>query len=142
MAVEADTIAKAKSRLDALQGEVSARFKEEVTAAYDRAGKVSGVVRIPLPDGYELTADAKKAIKWDSAKLLQVARFMEREQVQRPFKLEVSMGEKIYDGVAAAAPALREKIDVARTVAIKQIGRAPVCTPVTNAHLVCSLMLA
>src|SRR3546814_8984332 len=38
MAVEADTIAKAKSRLDALQGEVSARFKEEVTAAYDRAG--------------------------------------------------------------------------------------------------------
>src|SRR3546814_14575629 len=84
MAVEADTIAKAKSRLDALQGEVSARFKEEVTAAYDRAGKVSGVVRIPLPDGYELTADATKAIKWDSAKLLQVARFMAWEQVQRP----------------------------------------------------------
>src|SRR3546814_12099221 len=45
MAVEADTIAKALSRLDALQGEVSARFKEEVTAAYDRAGKVSGYAR-------------------------------------------------------------------------------------------------
>src|SRR3546814_12351340 len=69
MAVEADTIAKAKSRLDALQGEVSARFKEEVTAAYDRAGKVSGVVRIPLPDGYELTPHPNTAITWDPAQL-------------------------------------------------------------------------
>src|SRR3546814_10925519 len=35
MAVEADTIAKAKSRPDALQGEDSARFKAAVTAAGD-----------------------------------------------------------------------------------------------------------
>src|SRR3546814_13701482 len=47
---------------------------------------------------------------------------------------------------AIGEPALRRRAadhaeDVAHTPQVREIGRAHVCTPVTNAHLVCRLLL-
>ncbi len=117
LAIETATgnIAKHKAILDSLTGEVRARIEPSVKPAFDQAGKDHGKMTLPLQDGLVAEVEIPRTVKWDSAKLQAIAQTLPWERVDAMFKIAFSMPEAIYKGVSALDPALRAKIDDART---------------------------
>lgn len=114
----AKQVADARSRLGAVTAELFTRFAASVKATLDQAGKTHGSATLPLQDGFALKTDTKQTVKWDSAQLQAIATTLPWERVVALFKIDFSMSETIYKGVAALSPELREKIDAARTTKI------------------------
>ena len=112
----AKLLAYHKAEIDLLQTELRRRFGESIARSLAEAGKEHGTVRLPMQDGLTVKADVAKTVKWDSAKLLTLAQTMPWAAVTRVFKVEFSMSETAYAGVAAVAPDLQAKVDAARTV--------------------------
>jgi hypothetical protein len=72
-------------------------------------------------NGVRYKAEVKKTIKWDSDKLREIASTLPWEQVQRLFDIEFSVTENTYKGIAAADPAMKARIDDARTVRLSPL---------------------
>lgn len=113
------SIATFKDRLTAVKAELSRRFAESATRALAQKGKGYGSGKLALQDRMAVKYDVKQEVKWDSAALQAVAQTLPWERVKALFKIEFSMSETIYKGIAAIAPELCEKIDAARTTIIK-----------------------
>lgn len=108
-----------KAKGDLVQAELVRRFAVSATQALAQNGKGHGSGKLELQDRMAVKYDVKQEVKWDSAKLQAVAQTLPWERVAAIFKIEFSVPEKIYAGIAAVAPELREKIDDARTTTIK-----------------------
>jgi hypothetical protein len=115
----ADGAAKLKARLDAVKAELARRYGESAKQALTQQDKEHGSGKLALQDGFAVEYKIDREVKWDSDKLMAVAQTLPWERVQALFKIAFSMPEKIYAGVAALSPELREKIDAARTTRIK-----------------------
>lgn len=112
--------AAAKGRTLRVQQELQVRFAESAKQALAQADKTHGSITLPLQDGFVVKADAKQTVKWDSAKLQEVAQTLPWERVNALFGITFKMSETIYKGVAALSPDLRAKIDAARTTTIAE----------------------
>lgn len=121
--------AAAKGRTLRVQQELQARFAESAKQALAQADKTHGAVSLPLQDGFIAKADSKQTVKWDSAKLQEVAQTLPWDRVNALFGIAFKMSETIYKGVAALSPELRKQIDAARTTSIAEpaitLTRAP-----------------
>lgn len=117
LAAEVATAAaeREKGKLSAIAGEVSRRLGDAAKQAYVQADKTHGALTMPLQDRLEAKVDLKRTVKWDSAKLQAVAQTLPWERVAAIFKIEFSVSETVYKGLAAAAPELQAKIGEART---------------------------
>lgn len=113
-------LASAKAQVAEVAGELQRRFADSAKTALKEADKTHGTTSLPLQDGLVAKAEVKKEVKWDSAKLQAVAQTLPWERVAAIFKIEFSVSETIYKGIAAAAPDLQTKIDEARTVIFKE----------------------
>lgn len=125
-------MAHAKERKAVINDELMARFAIEIGAAFDRAKKVSGTLRLISPGVADFTigGEIEKKVSWDSDGLLACMADMEWEQVQRIFKIDLSIPEKTWDGIQKAAPAMAQKFAPARTV--KYTPKPPKLIPVTE----------
>lgn len=110
--------AAAKGRSLRLTQELLRRFAESAKATLDQAGKTHGTANLLLQDNYFVKTDTKQTVKWDSAKLQEVAQTLPWDRVNALFGITFKMSETIYKGVAALSPDLRAKIDAARTTTI------------------------
>lgn len=108
----------AKSLVAEIGAEASKRFGASAVNALKQTGKDHGSIILPLQDGYAVKAELRRTIKWDSAGLMAVAKTLPWDRVEAMFKIEFSMPEAIYKGVAAFSPEMREKIDAARTTKV------------------------
>jgi hypothetical protein len=118
-----DQEASIKARLKGVVAMIDMETAEAVQAAVKASGKTHGVIYTEAMNGgfgtnrsFTGKIDIAKKVKWDSAKLLKVAMEMPWAQVQKLFKLEASVPERIYDGIEAIDPVLFKKIEEARTV--------------------------
>lgn len=107
---------KAKLDVAPIQAELERRYGAALAAEYNAQKKQSGTVRLELPEDFEAVADASKKVEWDSGKLMAVASTMSWDQASKLFKIDFSVPEKIYSGLAAANPELAKAIDAARAV--------------------------
>ena len=112
-----------KMRLKEVAAMIDTQTAEAVQAAVKASGKTHGVIYTDAMNGgfgtnrsFTGKVDIAKKVKWDSAKLLKVAMDMPWAQVQKLFKLEASVPERIYEGIEAIDPVLFKKIEEARTV--------------------------
>lgn len=110
--------AAAKGRTLRLTQELQRRFTDSAKAALAQADKTHGAVSLPMQDGFVVKADTKQTVKWDSAKLQEVAQTLPWDRVNALFGITFKMSETIYKGVSALSPDLRAKIDAARTTTI------------------------
>jgi hypothetical protein len=104
-----------KANLTALKAELSRRFLESARQSLIQQGKDYGTANLELQDGFKVKVELRQKVKWDSVKLMAVARELPFERVEALFKIEFSMSETVYKGVSALSPELRAKIDDART---------------------------
>lgn len=92
------------------------------------AGKEHGQTTLET-DGVKITVKADKKVKWDSAKLMEIATKLPWEQVRNLFKITFEMPETKYGFLAENVKAgmqpaeLLQDIDEARTV---EIGEAKI----------------
>ena len=105
----------AKARAAIIAAEIHSRLELSAKQAFEQAGKTHGKMTLPLQDGLVAEVDLPRTVKWDSEKLQAVASTLPWERVAAMFKIAFSMPEAIYKGVSALDPALRAKIDDART---------------------------
>lgn len=98
--------------------ELANRYSESARQALAQLDKTHGSATLPLQDGFAVKAEVKQTVKWDSAKLQEVAQTLPWERVIVLFKIKFEMSETIYKGVAALSPELRAQIDAARTTVI------------------------
>jgi hypothetical protein len=118
-AAAADTAA-AKERTQRIKQELASRFRDSALEALKQVDKTHGTTTLPLQDGFAAKAEVKQTVKWDSAKLQAVAQTLPWERVIALFKIDFSMSETLYKGVAALSPELRKQIDAARTTTIAE----------------------
>ena len=111
-------VAAAKGRSLRIGLALVARYGESAKQALAQLDKTHGTTTLPLQDGFAVKAEVKQTVKWDSAKLQEIAQILPWERVIALFKIGFSMPETIYKGVAALSPELRAKIDEARTTSI------------------------
>lgn len=106
-----------KTNLNALNAELARRSDAAADQKYADENKQHGVVHFTL-DNVPLTADISKKVEWDSNKLMAVAAKLPWEKVQTLFKIEMSMGEKVFAVIdaGAIAPEIVADIKAARTV--------------------------
>lgn len=109
-------IANAKAQIATLQTEIDARLGDSVKRAYEQADKQHGTLTLELQDGLKAKADVSKTVKWDSGVLMDIASNLSWDRVSALFKVEFSMSETVYKGIAAADPDLKKKVDKARLV--------------------------
>jgi hypothetical protein len=98
-----------------IKDEVSRRFLASAQQSLIQQGKEYGTANLELQGGFKVKAELRQKVKWDSDKLMAVARDLPFERVAALFKIEFSMSETAYKGVAMLSPELRAKIDEART---------------------------
>jgi hypothetical protein len=106
----------AKFRVGAVVEEITKRLADSAKAAFEQADKQHGTVNLPLQNGLTAKCEISKKVEWDSDKLMDVAKTMPWDRVVKLFKIAFAVPEKVYDGIDAVDPALRQKIDKARTV--------------------------
>jgi hypothetical protein len=109
-----------KARLAEVKAEVSRRYAASAVQTLGQLGKEHGSGKLELQDGFAVKYKVDREVKWDSAALMAVAQTLPWERVRQIFKIEFSVPEKIYAGIAAAAPELAQRIDAARTTKIKE----------------------
>lgn len=108
-----------KSVVGMVDVEMAERARPALEAAYAAQDKLSGKLTVTAGDGIEFIGEKKKDVKWDSQKLMAIASTMAWPQAQALFKIEFSVPEKTYGGLAGSNPDLKAKIDEARTVDYK-----------------------
>lgn len=106
---------QAKGQAAVVAEEIYRRLEGSAKQAFEQSGKSHGKMTLPLQDGLVAEVDMPRTVKWDSEKLQAVAQTLPWERVAAMFKIAFSMPEAIYKGVSALDPALRAKIDDART---------------------------
>jgi hypothetical protein len=116
----ASSIATFKGRADAVKAELARRFAASAAESLKQKGKTHGSGKLELQDRLAVKYDVKQEVKWDSPALMAIAQTLPWERVAAIFKIEFSVSETVYKGIAAVAPELREKIDAARTTKIKE----------------------
>jgi hypothetical protein len=110
-----------KAKLDTVKAEIARRFAESAKQTLAQKGKTHGSGKLELQDRMAVKYDVKQEVKWDSDALMAVAQTLPWSRVQQLFKIDFSMSETIYKGLAAIAPEdLMAKIDDARTTKIKE----------------------
>lgn len=115
------SIASFKARLATVKAELGRRFSESARMTLAQRGKEHGSGSLPLQDGFVAQYKVDREVKWDSDRLMAVAQTLPWSRVQQLFKVEFSMSETIYKGLAAIAPEdMMAKIDDARTTTIKE----------------------
>lgn len=105
---------------NAVRAELVRRFGQSAVQSLAQKDKTHGSVTLDLQDRFRIKGDVKQEVKWDSAALMAIAKTLPWERVTQLFKIDFSMSETVYKGIAAAAPELRERIDAARTTKIKE----------------------
>lgn len=113
-----DLLATAKSCVAAVQAEISGRLGQSGVNDLAAQGKTHGTVTLELQDKMRAKVVVDRKVKWDGSKLLAVAQTMPWDKAMSVFKLDVSMSETAYKGVAMLDPELKAKIDDARTETI------------------------
>lgn len=108
--------AKVKERVATVQAELNDRFAQSVVKSLADQDKQSGTVNLQLQDGMSVKGVVSKKVEWDSVRLLSIAQSMPWEKVAKLFKIEFSVPEKIYEGIAVADEELKKRLDTARTV--------------------------
>lgn len=122
-------MAHAKERKVVINDELEARFRPTIDYAFRDRGKAFGTVSLGIADpAFKLGCEIEKKVSWDSDELLACMADMEWEQIQRIFKIDLSIPEKIWDGLQVAAPSLAAKFGRARTV--KYTPKPPKLIPV------------
>lgn len=119
---EWETIAsKAKVSLEIIRAELTSRVAVDLDSTVEEAQRQGGTFHF-VHDNILLTAVIDKKVEWDSAKLLPVAGAMDWAIVQKIFKIEFSVPEKVYSVLPAAMSisdeqqVLFKQIEAARTV--------------------------
>lgn len=103
-------LSKAVAAIDA---EIASRYVPAFMDLLKQQGKDAGSITF-VRDGFKMKGEVRKSVKWDSAKLHQIAAGMDWPTVQRLFKIEFSVAEATYK--ALLDDELRRKLDEARTV--------------------------
>lgn len=101
--------------IGAVRAELDRRYGGAVREAIAAKGGF-GTVKVPLPDGFELHGETRKMVSYDTEKLLALGRSLTWDEFRQLFKIELSVSEKVFAGVAAVSPILAEQITDARTV--------------------------
>lgn len=105
----------AKSDLKTVDDEINQKFLAPLQEEYRLMAKNSGTVKCHTGIvGIEAHADIKKTVTWDQAKLRAVMQGMTWEQIQRLFKIDVEVGEKVFNDIADMD--LKAKLTDARMV--------------------------
>jgi hypothetical protein len=112
---------RVKIDLAAIAAEYARRLGDSAKRSYEQAGKDSGTLSLELQDGLTAKCDISKKVEWDSAKLQAIAQTMPWERVAAIFKIVFAVPETIYKGIAAADPALKAKLDEARTTKLAPV---------------------
>lgn len=113
-----DLLATAKSCVAAVQSEINGRLGKSGVNDLTAMGKTHGTVTLELQDNMSAKVVVDRKVKWDGGKLLAVAQTMPWDKAMSIFKLDVSMSETAYKGVAMLDAELKAKIDDARTETI------------------------
>lgn len=114
----AELLNTAKACVAAVQAEVNARLGKSGVNDLAAQAKTHGTVTLELQDRMRAKVVVDRKVKWDGAKLLAVAQTMPWDRAMSIFKLDVSMSETAYKGVAMMDAELKAKIDAARTETI------------------------
>jgi hypothetical protein len=104
-------IAELEAQQDEINAEIRRRYEAQIRAIFEREGKQSGTVTLQSEEGIPIKGEVGKRVKWDSDKLMALARDMEWDAVQRTFDIKFSIPEKTYK---ALDPEFRAKVDAAR----------------------------
>lgn len=106
-----------------IQGEITRRLSDDAKALFAKADKASGDVTFETDDG-KFKASIGKSVKWDSGQLQAIARQLPWEQVELLFDITFAVPEARYK--ALVDPALKAKLDDARTVKYGELSIKPV----------------
>jgi len=106
-----------KKRAAELQGKILAATAERVNQMYALSGKQHGTVSVAGEDGVTIKGSIGKKVEWDSPALMGVASALPWETVQKVFKIEFGVPEKMYAKLAehGITPEQIVAIDAART---------------------------
>lgn len=113
-----------KAEVKEVDDELAARYGEFAAKCFEEDDKKHGqlTVFVPAEPKFSLKAEISKKVVWDSGMLEGIiteqmnAGKLTWPQVQKLFKIEFSIAEKIYSALDAANPDLKKAVDDARTV--------------------------
>lgn len=101
-----------KLRKDKLACALNRKYGEAAQQARLAAGKDTGVVHIE-DEGFDITAEVSKTVKWDQTKLVAVLDTLPQETAKHYAKAEFKVDERKY---TAAPPDIQKLFASARTV--------------------------
>lgn len=102
----------AKAALDDIDQHILAATQSTIEQLFELTGKQGGTVTGEI-EGLKIKGSRSKTVKWDSAKLREIARELDAETFDRLIKMDLSIPERTYDFLDAE---MRAKVDAARTV--------------------------
>lgn len=104
-----------KHEVDTINDMIKRNCLETVCTEFDSSGKVSGQISLNQ-GGVKITAERKKTVKWDNAKLVDIAEQMTPEQRADYLKTSVRMDEKVFKQIPDGE--FKDALTDARTVTI------------------------
>jgi len=117
--VEEERATEAAACKKGIIDELYRRYQAPLNEAYSRKGVPEGSVTLDIGDGLRLKADRKKAVKWDTAKLMDAMKTLPWDQAQQVFKITVAVPEKNYSSMASLNPDLYQAVTAARTTEVR-----------------------
>lgn len=108
----------------AINAEITSRLSDTAAKLFEKSEKTAGDVTFETPDGGKFKASISKTVSWDSGQLQSIARQLPYEQVELLFDIKFAVPEAKYK--ALTDPALKAKLDEARTVKYGELSIKPV----------------
>lgn len=104
---------QAEAEIVEAQAELRKRFEPVLTEYYNSTEKTHGQHTFEV-DGIKLAGEVKATVKWNSDALRGIAQTLPIEQVNRLFKIDFSVPEKVYQSITDDK--LLDRLIDARTV--------------------------
>lgn len=121
-AAEADKAAAA-ARIASIQQEITGRLSGIAAKLFEESGKPAGDITFEA-EGGKFKASISKSVSWDNSRLQAIARELPWNQAELLFDIKFSVPEAKYK--ALVDPALKDKLDDARTVKYGELVIKPV----------------
>lgn len=110
---EEESVATAKRNITSINQDIAILANPLVNAALKRAEKTDGTVKFAKDDEI-FKGEVSKTVKWDQAILMEVLNSIPWDHGKEIFKIELSVGEKVFKAITDED--LKKRIAAARIV--------------------------
>lgn len=105
-----------QDEVNKLQEAISDALSDTAATLFANEGKNAGDITINIDGAGKFKASISKSVKWDSAKLQNIAASMPWNEAVGLFKIDFSVPEANFKAAQSMKPELAEKLIEARTV--------------------------